>query len=142
MKAAADDTVAAGARPALALWRPGKGRPRIWDYLLHCAWWKHEVRRRIEGDAAGAFPRAPSDWPAVPAQPTRAAWRADVRLLEAEQRALRALVARLPAGQLEQRAPQSRWRHVEQIHGVAAHDCYHTGQIQLVKRLAVTARRW
>ena len=68
--------------PELALWRPGPGRSRIWDYLLHCAYWKHTVRRRKSG-----------------------------------------------------------WRHPEQLHGVVAHDCYHTGQIQLIKRLRATATR-
>jgi hypothetical protein len=27
------------------------------------------------------------------------------------------------------------WTYAEEIHGVAAHDLYHTGQIQLIKRL-------
>jgi len=130
-----------GVTPELALWRPGAGRPRIWDYLLHCAWWKHEVRRRIAGAGVGPFPRRPSNWPAVPAQATLAAWRADIRLLEDEQRALRDLAQRLPSGSMNRRATRGGWRHIEQLHGVAAHDCYHTGQIQLVKRLAATARR-
>lgn len=49
----------------------------------------------------------------------------------------RSMVKRTTTAQLEQRA--GRWRHVEQIHGVAAHDCCHTGQIQLIKRLATRA---
>ena len=75
----------------------------------------------------------------MPARPTAAALRADIRLLEAEHRALRAVVEAMPAAALERRA--GRWRHVEQIHGVAAHDGYHTGQIQLIKRLATRAKR-
>ena len=128
-----------GLTPRLALWRPGPGRPRIWDYLLHCAYWKHTVRRRITGGAAEEFPRSPANFPGVPARATTAALRADIRLLDAEHRALRAVVERMPAAALERRA--GRWRHVEQIHGVAAHDCYHTGQIQLIKRLAATSTR-
>ena len=27
------------------------------------------------------------------------------------------------------------WTYAEEIHGIAAHDLYHTGQIQLIKRL-------
>jgi hypothetical protein len=27
------------------------------------------------------------------------------------------------------------WTYAEEVHGVAAHDLYHTGQIQLIKRL-------
>jgi hypothetical protein len=128
-----------GVTPKLALWRPGPGRPRIWDYLLHCAYWKHTVRRRLSAVPIEEFPRSPANFPDVPERPTAAALRADIRLLEAEQRAFRDLVDRMPAGQLDRRA--GRWRHVEQIHGVAAHDCYHTGQIQLIKRLAATATK-
>jgi len=128
-----------GVTPKLALWRPGPGRPRIWDYLLHCAYWKHTVRRRITGGRVEEFPRSPANFPDLPARPTAAALRADLRLLEAEHRALREVVETMSAAALGRRA--GRWRHVEQIHGVAAHDCYHTGQIQLIKRLAATAKR-
>lgn len=128
-----------GVTPAQARWRPGRGRVCIWEYVLHCAWWKHEVRRRL-GEAVASFPRSPRDWPARPASASLAAWRADVQLLETEQRELRALAARMPARLLEKRAPKSRWRHVEQLLGVAAHDAYHTGQIQLIKRLATATK--
>jgi len=128
-----------GLTPALALWRPSPGRPRIWDYLLHCAYWKHTVRRRISGGSIEDFPRSPANFPAVPARPTAAALRADIRLLEAEQLALRKTVERLPVGHLAKRA--GRWSYLEQIHGVAAHDGYHTGQIQLIKRLRTSATK-
>jgi hypothetical protein len=124
-----------GLTPAQALWRPAPGRHRIWDYVLHCAYWKYAVRRRLEGDPAGSFPRAPSNWPAVPEEATASAWRADIRLLEAEHRALRELVEWIPPKLLDARSPKGRWRNIEQVHGVAAHDLYHTGQIQLIKRL-------
>ena len=130
-----------GVTPALALWRPGPDRPRIWDYLLHCAYWKHAVRRRISAAPIEDFPRSPANFPAIPARPTAAALRADIRLLETEQRDLRALVERMPAAELERRLRKAGWRHLEQIHGVAAHDCYHTGQIQLIKRLRARATR-
>jgi hypothetical protein len=124
-----------GVTPAQALWRPAPGRHRIWDYVLHCAYWKYAVRRRLDGAGAGTFPRAPSNWPATPAVASLAAWRADVAFLAAEHRKLRDLVARMPPSVLDRRSPKQAWRNVEQIHGVAAHDLYHTGQIQLIKRL-------
>jgi hypothetical protein len=31
--------------------------------------------------------------------------------------------------------PKSPWTYAELIHGAAAHDVYHAGQIQLLKRL-------
>jgi uncharacterized damage-inducible protein DinB len=124
-----------GVTPRQARWRPGPRRHCIWDLVLHTAYWKYAVRRRLERGGGAAFPRAPSNWPKVPAKPDLRAWRADVALLEAEHAALRALVARLPARALDAPSAKGAWRQREQIHGVAAHDLYHTGQIQLLKRL-------
>lgn len=129
-----------GLSPKDALRRPAPGRHCIWDYVLHTAYWKYAVRRRIEGEAVGSFPRTPANWPAVPARPTPAAWRADVRLLEEQHRALRRMVERMPPARLERRSAKKVWRNVEQIYGVAAHDLYHTGQIQLIKRLLTSKR--
>src|SRR5881628_931586 len=30
-----------------ALWRPGRGRHNIWEVVLHTAYWKYIVRRRL-----------------------------------------------------------------------------------------------
>jgi len=124
-----------GVTPRQALWRPKPGRHCVWDYVLHCAYWKYAVRRRFEGGAAASFARAPANWPAVPPKASTAAWRADVKLLEAEHAALRRVVAGLDPAMLDRRSPKGAWRNAEVIHGAAAHDLYHAGQLQLVKRL-------
>ncbi len=38
-----------------AAWRPGPQRHNIWEETLHAAYWKYEVRRRIEGGKRGSF---------------------------------------------------------------------------------------
>lgn len=118
-----------------ALWRPGPGRHNIWELAVHAAYWKYAVRRRLVGGATGSFPLKPSNWPAVPDNPNAAAWKRDIRLLEAEHRLLRDAVRTLPAAKLSALSPQGVWTMAEEIHGVAAHDLYHTGQIQLIKKL-------
>lgn len=118
-----------------ALWRPGWRRHCIWELTLHAAYWKYAVRRRLGGGPPGAFPRKPSNWPRLPERPSARAWAADIRLLDAEHRALLAVVKAFPPGRLDERSPGRAWRNIEQIYGVASHDLYHTGQIQLVKRL-------
>jgi hypothetical protein len=118
-----------------ALWRPGRGRHNIWELTVHAAYWKYAVRRRLAGDAAGSFARKPSDWPEVPTTSDARAWKSDVDLLGGEHRLLREVVRRLPPGRLEKRSPQGVWTNALEIHGVAAHDLYHTGQIQLIKKL-------
>ena len=125
-----------GVTPKQALWRPRPGRHNVWELALHTAYWKYAVRRRITGDEThGAFPRRPNNWPMAPQAPDAAAWRRDLRLLRETHAALRAAVAALPPRQLGARSPTGQWTYAQQMHGIAAHDLYHTGQIQLIKRL-------
>ncbi len=126
-----------GLNPETAAWRPAPGRHSIWEYILHAAYWKYIVRRRLTGDKSLSFPRAPSDWPAPPAERTTQGLKADIALLKEEHGLLREAIAAFPASRLNRRAPESTWTYAEFIHGIAAHDLYHTGQIQLLKRLEV-----
>jgi len=128
-----------GVTPARAVWRPGTDRHSIWELVLHAAYWKYVVRCRVTGvRPPEGFPRTPSNWPAAPARPTTAQWRKDVWLLKQMHTELRAAVAALPPRRLRARSPKGTWTYAEMIYGIAAHDLYHTGQIQLIKRLAVS----
>ncbi|MBI4409720.1 MAG: DinB family protein [Gemmatimonadetes bacterium] len=129
-----------GLRPADAAWRPGRGRHSIWELVLHAAYWKYAVRRRLVGGRRGAFPRAGSNWPPAPAEPSARRWREDVALLREEHQRLRDAVRALSPTRLRRRVAGSPWDHGALIYGVAAHDAYHTGQIQLLKRLGAQAR--
>lgn len=127
-----------GLSAAQAAWRPGAGRHNIWELTVHAAYWKYAVWRRLSGGPRGSFALRGSNWfvrPA-PAEPAvEAAWRGDVKLLEESHAALRARIAGLHPGQLERRAKGSRQRVGFMIAGIALHDVYHAGQIQLLKRL-------
>jgi hypothetical protein len=118
-----------------AEWRPRPGRRSIVDIVVHAAYWKYAVRRRLRGDKRGSFPLAGSNWFSLPAPLSERTWHQFVALLESEHRQLRATVAELPHHRLYETSPGSKVRHVMQIYGVAAHDVYHAGQIQLLKRL-------
>jgi hypothetical protein len=124
-----------GVTPEEALWRPAPGRHNIWELTLHTAYWKYAVRRRLAGDALGSFDRKPSNWPEIPDPGDLKAWKRDVAFLEGEHRKLRDVVQGLSAADLARRSPKGTWTSAQEIHGVAAHDLYHTGQIQLIKRL-------
>src|SRR6058998_3848927 len=80
-----------------ALWRPRRGRHNIWEIVLHTAYWKYIVRRRLARDVALAFPRAGSNWPPLPAPADARAWKRDVALLKEQHRLLRQAIARLPS---------------------------------------------
>jgi uncharacterized damage-inducible protein DinB len=119
-----------------AAWRPARERHSIWELALHTAYWKYIVRRRISGGVKrGAFPRKGSNFPALPPQLDDQAWQADQALLEEQHALLRIAVAALGPTDLERTPGASRSTVRQSVLGVAAHDVYHAGQIQLLKKL-------
>jgi len=114
--------------------RPIPDAHNIWELVLHMAYWKYAVSRRISGVEPGSFPREGSDW--IPVRDTsEKAWKVDIRLLHDQHALLVRAVQRLSPSRLHHRNG-SRWTHAEQIAGAAAHDLYHTGQLQLIKKLS------
>jgi hypothetical protein len=124
-----------GMSAARASVRPAPGRHNAWEIAVHAAYWKYAAWRRLTGEKRGSFARAGSNWFASPAAPTEAAWRKDVATLAGYHRQLRDAVARLSDDDLDRRAPGGRETIGRLVRGIAAHDLYHAGQIQLVKRL-------
>jgi hypothetical protein len=117
-----------------AIWRPQPQRRNIWEHVLHAAYWKYTVRRRILGEKRGSFPIKGSNW--ITAQETTAvAWRHDVKLLIETHKSMRVAIANVAPARLHKRIPKGKVTYFFLISGVAAHDVYHAGQIQLLKRL-------
>jgi hypothetical protein len=115
-----------GLRPRQVFWRPAPRRHNIYELTLHAAYWKYAVRQRLAGGKRGSFAIKGSNWFASPKSEDDGAWRDAVALLESEHRALRAVI---PSVNLDDP------KQVRLIYGIAAHDLYHTGQIQMIKRL-------
>ena len=109
-----------------AAWRPAHGRHNIWELVLHAAYWKYVVRRRLTSEKRGSFVLAGSNFFARPIEASDAAWKADINMLAAEHRKLREVIAKLSA-------PSRAQAHM--LRGIAAHDLYHAGQIRLLRRL-------
>ena len=124
-----------GVTPRDALWRPGSRRHCIWDLVLHTAYWKCMVRRRLLRDPRIAFPREGANWPALPARPDATAWKRDRALLDEQHALLRRAIAGLRDRDLNRRGGHSKWSIKAEIYGIASHDLYHAGQIQIIKRL-------
>jgi hypothetical protein len=118
-----------------AVWRPAKDRHNIWEHVVHTAYWKYVVRRRLLGEKKGSFPLRGSNWFERPATSEEIAWRTDVALLDEMHRSLRAAVADLAPEDLRFTPAGSMVSNVALLTGIAAHDVYHAGQIQLLKRL-------
>jgi uncharacterized damage-inducible protein DinB len=95
------------------------------------------VRRRLTGEKRGSFPLKGSNWFERPIQGQidQAQWRQDVRLLVEVHQSLRSAIANLTETQLHQNAAGGTTTVLQLITGIAAHDLYHAGQIQTIKRL-------
>jgi DinB superfamily len=127
-----------GLTVARAARRPGPHRHNIWELVVHAAYWKYAVRRSLTGEKRGSFAFKGSNWFKRPASTTgrERALAADVRLLAEEHRRLRDAIASLPEERLWKPLPGKRYSAAFAIRGIAAHDLYHAGQIQLLKKLA------
>ena len=120
-----------------AAWRPGRGRHNIWELVIHAAYWKYAAGRRIAGTPRGAFPFEGSNWFRRPLekQATERAWRADLAVLDQMHRRLCDAVSSLSPDGLYRTHRGSAESSFSLITGAAAHDLYHAGQIQLLKKL-------
>ncbi|QDV32568.1 DinB family protein [Tautonia plasticadhaerens] len=119
----------------VARWGPGPGRHSIAEQVLHASYWKYTVRRRIRGDRRGSFAIRGSNWFPVGPDLDDERWRDHLRLLAEEHRRLRLTVAELTPDRLAEVPEGGRSDLEGLISGIAAHDVYHAGQIQLLKRL-------
>jgi uncharacterized damage-inducible protein DinB len=125
-----------GLDAATAARRPAEGRHNIWEHVVHAAYWKYAVRRRLLGEKRGSFPLKGSNWFVRPVEATEKAWQADIALLEEMHATLRAAVAGLSRADLGKAPSCSTVSNQALLTGTALHDVYHAGQIQLLKRLA------
>jgi hypothetical protein len=116
-----------GLDAARAAYRPAPSRHNIWEEIVHTAYWKYVVRRRMTGGKRGSFALDGSNWFPRDGAGGEAALKKDIALLVAEHRRLLEVVHGL-----KRATPAS----LRLIRGIAAHDLYHAGQIQLLKRLA------
>jgi DinB family protein len=118
-----------------AAWRPHPSRHSIAEHVVHCAYWKYALRRRLRGDKRGSFALKGSNWFAISVPLSALDWKAFVELLESEHRLLRTEVAGFPIDRLADLPAGGKVSFVNMIYGIALHDVYHAGQIQLLKRL-------
>ncbi|HYH47416.1 MAG TPA: DinB family protein [Thermoanaerobaculia bacterium] len=133
-----------GVSAGQAAWRPAPARHNVWELAVHAAYWKYSVVRRLcrRRSEDARFPLAGSNWfprpigePGQTGEPDERAWKADLQVLADMHRSLRAEVARLTDADLAEVPAGSRTAIGNLVLGVAYHDVYHAGQIQLLKRL-------
>ncbi len=123
-----------------ACWRPAPEQANIWELVVHSAYWKYVIRRKLTGVKRGSFPLKGSDWYARPelgleGAALAQAWKQEVALLAEEHRLLMEAAAALSAERLD--AEELAFF----LRGVAMHDVYHAGQIQQIRRMFRASRK-
>ena len=122
--------------PAMAAWRPEYAKRSIADLVVHCAYWKYSLRRRLSGAKRGSFAFKGSNWFSTPARITQQQWSDYLSLLEDEHEQLCEAIRSATRSLSKSTArPDGRWTLVQRIYWQAIHDGYHTGQINLLKAM-------
>jgi uncharacterized damage-inducible protein DinB len=126
-----------GLSSEVAAWRPDAGRHSIWEIVVHAAYWKYAVRRLLTGEPRASFAYKGSNWFPCPVRLTRERWHEATSLLAEEHSQLRSAIQDLQPRSLHEKPSSSKYTRANLLYGIASHDIYHAGQIQLVKRLFI-----
>ena len=118
-----------------AAWRPKSARHNIWEIVVHCAYWKYAVRRKLTGEKRGSFLLKGSNWFKCPKDLNDKAWRETLRLLDETHQSMCKVISQLKPSDVNQKPAGSKFTIGSTVSGIACHDIYHAGQIQLLKRL-------
>lgn len=124
-----------GLKTDLAKWRAAKERHNIWELIVHCAYWKYSVYRRLENLPIGSFPLKGSDWFPRPDEDSEKALKSDIKLLKESHSKLINAVSDFDENKFGDMPKGSSTSYLDLMVGVAAHDLYHAGQINLIKKL-------
>ena len=116
-------------------WRPYSERKSIADHTVHAAYWKYAARRRLTGEKRGSFPLKGSNWFKLEQPLSATAWKAYVKMADEAHKGLREAVSELSDRNLTRVTKGAKIDIQRLLYGIALHDVYHAGQIQLLKRL-------
>lgn len=111
-----------GLTPQQAAWKPAAQRHSIWQIVNHIVFWREDAVARLDGHSAPAEEEIARLNFADPPQITDAAWQAARQRLQRSQEAVAAALS-------QANHPLDRLRFL------LPHDCYHFGQIMLLRAL-------
>jgi uncharacterized damage-inducible protein DinB len=120
-----------GVSPDIASRRPLPDVHSIWELVHHITAWVDIVRRRVEGENLKVTEDL--NFPPV-TDPSEAAWKASLMLLNEAEKKLQKTVLRLSESRLEEPGVPGGDTVYVLLHGAVQHSLYHAGQIILLKK--------
>ena len=116
-----------------AIWRPVPLRKNIWEHVLHAAYWKYTVRRRMTGEKRGTFFLKGSNW-FTRSSVNEKQWKEELDQLTRTHTLMLETIQGLDPPTLDRPLPKSKLTYRRLLRGIALHDVYHAGQILTLKR--------
>lgn len=123
-----------------AAWRPAKGRHNIWEIVVHATYWKYTVTRRLTGSKKRGFPETGRNWfvrggANLGKDEMAKRWKNDLKFLATKHKELCYAISNLKKADFTRSLRGNRQTAISNVLGVAMHDVYHAGQIQLLRKL-------
>ena len=112
-------------------WRPPHARHNIAEMVLHSAYWKFAIRRRLIEDRKARFAFEGKDWFDIIEPLDDERWADLIGVLDEEHKNLCNAIRRTDRDL--QYGTRTARELVRKIFGVAMHDAYHTGQVHLIQ---------
>jgi uncharacterized damage-inducible protein DinB len=124
--------ILSGVSEANATLRTGKSHSII-ELVLHMTAWRRFATRRLRGDGEYQVSDA-MNFPSAANVP----WAKVVKDLDESQQELIAAVRAFPEEKLGELVPSNtgKYTYYTLLHGIAQHDIYHIGQVQIILRSA------
>lgn len=118
-----------------ALIRPSNGRHNIYEVTLHAAYWVYRVIRWIRKSSELKFPVRGSNWFESPPSLNENEWKKVKNILNEFHDELYKLILNLNSKEIKERSEKDKQKISRLLIGIAMHDVYHAGQIQLIKKI-------
>jgi uncharacterized damage-inducible protein DinB len=113
---------------------PIRGAHSIWELVHHVGSWNAIVLRRLRGEEVEVTTER--DWPPI-WEVSEVAWRRALDNLSESHARIREFVATIQDAQLDvkdQKTSGERTSRYVVLHGMIQHNCYHAGQIVILKK--------
>jgi hypothetical protein len=125
-----------GLEPEQAARVPAPRFNSVWGVVNHLRFWQEYGFLRLQGqDVDRATLGADDGWPPAPEGPDASAWEADRRRALESNRTLTDLVASFRDSDLGEPYAPGRPARYQLIHGIIAHNCYHSCEIISIRHM-------